>query len=221
MFENVKKCYLGGVNPAHSNAFTLAEVLITLGIIGVVAALTLPSVIQNHQKQVTVNKLKAFNSTMSQAFQIAEKDYGTTSGWDGINENNITGEVTYNWLSKYLLPYIQYTEAYYDEKYAYVGLKNGMGFTAKGYNVFLCFNFDKCKKVPEEWNSRDRFIFRMVNNNIPIQPYTSVWDGTRENLIDGNSSGHGCTKGCARNKCGFCAKLIQYDGWQIKEDYPW
>ena len=35
--------------------FTLAEVLITLGIIGVVAALTLPSLVTNYQKQVTVN----------------------------------------------------------------------------------------------------------------------------------------------------------------------
>ena len=38
--------------------FTLAEVLITLGIIGVVAALTLPSVIQKYQKKVTVERLK-------------------------------------------------------------------------------------------------------------------------------------------------------------------
>ena len=33
-------------------AFTLAEVLITLGIIGVVAALTLPALISNYKKQV-------------------------------------------------------------------------------------------------------------------------------------------------------------------------
>lgn len=31
--------------------FTLAEVLITLGIIGVVAALTMPSIIANYQKR--------------------------------------------------------------------------------------------------------------------------------------------------------------------------
>ena len=31
--------------------FTLAEVLITLGIIGVVAAMTMPTLIQNHQKR--------------------------------------------------------------------------------------------------------------------------------------------------------------------------
>ena len=39
-------------------AFTLAEVLITLGIIGVVASLTLPTLIQNYQKTVWVNQLK-------------------------------------------------------------------------------------------------------------------------------------------------------------------
>jgi len=32
--------------------FTLAEVLITLGIIGVVVALTIPNVIQNFQEQL-------------------------------------------------------------------------------------------------------------------------------------------------------------------------
>lgn len=36
----------------------MAEVLITLGIIGVVAAITLPTLIQNYQKQVLVNQLK-------------------------------------------------------------------------------------------------------------------------------------------------------------------
>ena len=37
--------------------FTLAEVLITLGIIGVVAALTLPSLIDNYKKQEYVARL--------------------------------------------------------------------------------------------------------------------------------------------------------------------
>ena len=38
--------------------FTLAEVLITLGIIGVVAALTLPSLIQNYKEKATVTAVK-------------------------------------------------------------------------------------------------------------------------------------------------------------------
>lgn len=39
-------------------AFTLAEVLITLGIIGVVAALTIPNLISHYQKEKTVTQLK-------------------------------------------------------------------------------------------------------------------------------------------------------------------
>ena len=54
--------------------FTLAEVLITLGIIGVVAALTLPSLIQNYQKQVWVNQLKKTISVLENGFKKAMAD---------------------------------------------------------------------------------------------------------------------------------------------------
>ncbi len=42
------------------NAFTLAEVLITLGIIGVVAAMTLPTLIQKNNNSVVEARLKKF-----------------------------------------------------------------------------------------------------------------------------------------------------------------
>ncbi|MBR6098887.1 type II secretion system protein, partial [bacterium] len=60
-------------------AFTLAEVLITLGITGVVAALTLPTLISNYQKQVWVNQLKKSVSVLSQGFT-------TMMGHDGVTE---------------------------------------------------------------------------------------------------------------------------------------
>ena len=44
----------------NKRAFTLAEVLITLGIIGVVAAMTLPTLLNKYQEVVTVNKVKKF-----------------------------------------------------------------------------------------------------------------------------------------------------------------
>lgn len=44
----------------NNNAFTLSETLITLGIIGVIASMTLPSVINKYQEKVTVTKLKNF-----------------------------------------------------------------------------------------------------------------------------------------------------------------
>ena len=66
-------------------AFTLAEVLITLGIIGVVAALTLPAVITKYQKKQTATQLKKVYTTLSQAIEHAKADYGDVSTW-GLGE---------------------------------------------------------------------------------------------------------------------------------------
>lgn len=53
----------------QKKAFTLAEVLITLGIIGVVAAMTIPTLIKNYQKEQTVTQLKKTYSMLSTAIQ--------------------------------------------------------------------------------------------------------------------------------------------------------
>ena len=50
-------------------AFTLAEVLVTLGIIGVVSAMTVPSLVQNYQRQSYVTQLHKVYNEMQQAFQ--------------------------------------------------------------------------------------------------------------------------------------------------------
>ena len=42
----------------RKNGFTLAEVLITIGIIGVVAAMTMPSLVVIHHEKVAVTALK-------------------------------------------------------------------------------------------------------------------------------------------------------------------
>ena len=42
----------------NSKGFTLAEILITLSVIAVVAAITLPSLITNYQKRVAAERLK-------------------------------------------------------------------------------------------------------------------------------------------------------------------
>ena len=47
-------------------AFTLAEVLITLVIIGVVAAMTIPTLVTNADKKATATKLKVFYSKINQ-----------------------------------------------------------------------------------------------------------------------------------------------------------
>ena len=51
-------------------AFTLAEVLITLGIIGVVAAMTIPTLIADYQEKVMVTKIKQGHSQLTNAIQL-------------------------------------------------------------------------------------------------------------------------------------------------------
>ena len=59
-------------------AFTLAEVLVTLGIIGVVAALTLPALTANKQKEELRTALKKNYSAMQQALNKMSVDAGET-----------------------------------------------------------------------------------------------------------------------------------------------
>lgn len=57
-------------------AFTLAEVLITLAIIGIVAAITIPSISSSMNKQDTVVKVKKEYSILSQATESIKADCG-------------------------------------------------------------------------------------------------------------------------------------------------
>ena len=64
-----------------SFGFTLAEVLITLGIIGIVAVLTIPQVVKNYKEKATVTHLKKAYSIMGQAWQMATLKYGEFQDW--------------------------------------------------------------------------------------------------------------------------------------------
>ena len=51
-------------------AFTLAEVLITLGIIGIVSAMTIPTLVKNYKKKVLLNKIKVAHSQIVNAINL-------------------------------------------------------------------------------------------------------------------------------------------------------
>ena len=76
-------------------AFTLAEVLITLGIIGIVAALTLPTLIANYRVSVLKNDFKKADTIIQQAIQKTV----TEAGYDDITSFNVPGRhvTTENW----------------------------------------------------------------------------------------------------------------------------
>lgn len=89
-----------------SIAFTLAEVLIVMGVIGIVAEMTIPDLMQSFQKQVNLVQLKETYAILNGALGMAKVDYGTDiSQWtiDNVNANS-------SFSQTYLLPYVKTVE---------------------------------------------------------------------------------------------------------------
>ena len=87
------------IKKQHLTAFTLSEVLIALTIIGVVAALTVPALIQRTQKQEYVSALQKAYSTFSQATNQIIAENGSPKGDDSWMTSK---RDVYNMFKKYL-----------------------------------------------------------------------------------------------------------------------
>ena len=72
--RNGSPCFRHEDGVRRKFAFTLAEVLITLGIIGVVSVLTIPNIISNYQKKVYVTQLQKGYNQISNAVALLMVD---------------------------------------------------------------------------------------------------------------------------------------------------
>ena len=91
----------------RKKAFTLAEVLITLGIIGVVAVLTIVPLVKNYQEKALVNRLKETYSMLSRAHQMAVVTYGEPNTWDLGGIDGLPSRIK---LSNYYKPFLKITK---------------------------------------------------------------------------------------------------------------
>ena len=225
-------------NSLKRPAFTLAEVLITLGIIGVVAAMTIPTLMANHRKKVVETKLEKIYSVMNQAINLTNAEYGDVTNWiiDCGSSNSPTCSINEveNWFNSTIGKHLETLKTgktkNKTDDILLIYLKDGsiLGVTNYIYDMFFYVNSDA---ISNARSGKNYFLFRFNpillshQNNEEAQkdlkyslkptfePYSNYWNGTREQLIDGHSFS------CAQNHA-FCAKLIQYDGWKISKDYP-
>lgn len=72
----------------RKSGFTLAEVLVTLMIIGVIAAMTIPSLMQNTQQQ-------EFKAAYKKAVSMLNQAVSLNYALDGEDATNFTGENFY------------------------------------------------------------------------------------------------------------------------------
>ena len=85
--------------------FTLAEVLITLVIIGVIAAMTIPTLINKTDKQEFVSRFKKNYASFSQALNLAQAQNGLLTGWDWSSREN-----GFDTVENIILPHLQVAE---------------------------------------------------------------------------------------------------------------
>ena len=102
------KVYMTTTNSSNSynikfkHGFTLAEVLITLGIIGIVAALTLPSLVNNIQNREKVSGVKKAYSILSQATLFAVNENGDAKNWYIEDKNAEVTKLLFSYYKPYL-----------------------------------------------------------------------------------------------------------------------
>ncbi len=91
-------------------AFTLAEVLIVLAIIGIIASITIPTVIKNSEKQQTVVRLKKAYSTLANAINRSIAVNGFTQNWiiPSDIENNDESKAWF--INTYIAPHLKVKE---------------------------------------------------------------------------------------------------------------
>lgn len=80
--------------------FTLAEVLITIVIIGVIATITVPIIYNKYQKEIAVTRLKKVYSELQQAINWSKAENGDISSW---NFNLSTYDFFNTYLNKYII----------------------------------------------------------------------------------------------------------------------
>ena len=75
-------------NNTRRVGFTLAEVLITLGIIGIVSAMTIPTLVKNYQKKVLKNQFIQSYAIINQALGLMKADLGLPSIYNAYTVRN-------------------------------------------------------------------------------------------------------------------------------------
>lgn len=223
--------------------FTLAEVLITLGIIGIVAAMTLPSVITNFKKKEATSRLKKFYSGILQAIKMSEIEYGEITNWtreggtqrdeEGNTDFDANGKITKDFFMAYLAPYFKYTAVKQGKNAVTEGDKetpasNTKIYLADGSTMSIwngsCFdiNFDVNGDRKPNTKGKDIFVFLICFDN----SNRKVLCGNEKTAFCSYDAGRANTREFALERCknetnhNYCSRLLELDNWEFKEDYP-
>ena len=230
-------------------AFTLSEVLITLGVIGVVSAMTLPALVQNYRNHVAETRLKKFYSMFNQAIQRSVVENGDFENWDYFMQGKLVKDKNGNYpdnsatieenFDKYLAKYIKIVnkkrvknvEIVNNEKLDFLVyyLPDGSSFAFTMLEnreiYYFISDIEKCIKLSlNEQSGSCRFTFQFY----PIDD-TDKWKYLYKKGLEPyyhkwngqiDSLYNDSTYGCNSSNPHYCTGLIHQNGWKIPKDYP-
>ena len=188
--------------------FTLAEVLITLAIIGIVAALTIPSVISNYQQQEFKTGLKKAVSVLNEAIQ-------TNIATDG--ETPYENEDLFNYLQRHMSVLKKEESTVYtcqDNNLKVVDTGgnfcsgnlsgNRLFYTTDGMRFEIPTHISKTNGVELKLHESGYSLTDSVNN----RPYNRMWS----NGIQGNCGSLGLNNNSKADKSAPCIVSVDVNG---------
>lgn len=148
-----------GYKGYKKSGFTLAEILITLGIIGTVAAMTIPTLMMNYQKQVWESKLKKIFSIATNACErmLIEENVSR------VNETAVYGEVTNDNLRTYF-KLMQDGENVENKGFSILLPDSGVLYLNAEDNGFRFYTDVNGTETRPNTVGRDEFEFRLDQN---------------------------------------------------------
>ena len=222
--------------------------MITLAIIGIVAALTIPQLVANYQKHVASTRVKKAYTELQLAIQRSEVDNGNMADWTYPTKVNVAN--TRAFVNKYIKPYyLDLSECSTGASNAcgapvsYLGIgyrtKNGTGIAIlAGDSVNPSNNDKKAIFVTIDINGSKGpnllgyDVFNINTNNTKGFLKPSGWseDVTVSKILSkGVKNMDGDTFYCRKNKSNSsdnlyrhaCTLLLYLKNWKMDNEYPW
>lgn len=138
MVQNAKKVF----KQFCIKAFTLAEVLIVIGVVGIIAEMTIPSMVQSFEKQQTASQLSKAYTTIAEAIKLSEIDNGNNGTWSWHPTMEYK-EI----FDKYFAPYLKVSkvcvdaDGYYEYWCLDGGYESGEVYWLKGHPAGYAMHF--------------------------------------------------------------------------------
>ena len=205
----------------RKTAFTLAEVLITLGIIGVVAALTLPALINNYEKSVVETRMQKFYTNINAALKLSIVENGDMVDWT-FPQDYYDADGSEQFFNTYLKNNLQYLKTVprvttsWPTNGIEVDLNDGSAFVLSGTWITYYPNANKKQR-----SGVDSFIFIINKNGNSVIPHGNELKLSENTLKKVNDVVYSCNGNTHRDYNRSCAAYIMQNGWKIPEYYPW